>query len=342
MNIVFRVDSSTKMGQGHLMRCLTLADEFKNKHYKTTFICRELDGNLNALVKQKKHEVTMLPTDKNFQSDNFYLNWLGATQEQDAEQVIKVIPENMDLLIVDSYALDEVWHKRLRSHTKKIMVIDDLANRKFDCDSLLNQNLGSKKTDYVDKVPNNCQLMLGCEYALLRPEFAQLRKKALEKRTKTKVIKNILVSMGGSDSKNLTYDILQDIDSHFNVIIVLGRSSPHNEMIKQYAQNKNITVIIDANNMAQLMLDADLAIGAGGATSWERCCLGLPTLLFITAENQKSIADNLEKVSAVSIVQNLKKDLQMLTSDLGLWEKLSHNAQSICNGFGVKKIVALC
>ena len=335
MNIVFRVDSSSQMGAGHFMRCLTLADELEKQNHNATFICRELKGNL---IKSIEHRVHTLPVDKDFQSDDLYLSWLGATQEQDAKQTIQVIHDNADLLIVDSYALDEVWHKQLKPHAKKIMVIDDLADREFDCDVLLNQNLASKQGDYQGKVPSDCELLLGCEYALLRPEFAAFRKRALEKRKKTQEIKNILISMGGSDKKNITYNVLQQLNDGFNIVVVLSSASLHREMIMDYVKGKNIEVIINADNMAELMLDADLAIGAGGSTSWERCCLGLPTLLFVTAENQKVIAENLERLGAVMIVRSLKDDLQMIVSNFDLWRTMSEKSQAICDGFGVKRI----
>lgn len=342
MNIIFRVDSSTKMGMGHLMRCLTLADEFKKQNHNIAFICRELLGNLIDLVKQKNHEVIALPVDKAFQSDSIYLDWLGAEQEEDAAQVIDKIPKNVNLLIVDSYALDEKWHKKLRSHAKKIMVIDDLADRNFDCDILLNQNLGSKKENYKNKVPKDCQLLLGCDYALLRPEFAESRKEVLTKRKQTKSIKNILISMGGSDTNNLTYDVLQGINDDFNVIVVLGASSPHNDTILSYAKNKNIKVVINARNMAELMLETDLAIGAGGSTSWERCCLGLPTLSYVTEDNQRTIAENLERIGAVKIVKNFTQDFQELSNNFSAWKKMSNHAQNICDGLGAKRVVELC
>jgi UDP-2,4-diacetamido-2,4,6-trideoxy-beta-L-altropyranose hydrolase len=335
MKVVFRVDASLEMGTGHVMRCLTLANELKQQNHEIVFICRELTGNLILLI---KYPVLVLPKNDNFQSDGLYLNWLGATQEQDAEQTIKVIPKNTDLLIVDSYALDEIWHKKLIPYTKKIMVIDDLADRQFDCDVLLNQNLGIQKENYKNKVPNNCELLLGCDYALLRLEFAELREKALEKRGKAKTIKNILISMGGSDVNNITYDILQNIDNSFNIVVVLGKKSPHNKMLENYAINKNIEVVIDANNMAELILDADLSIGAGGSTSWERCCLGLPTLLYIAADNQRLIAENLEKMGSVKIVKNLGKDLQVIVNNSSLWKSMSKNASTICDGLGANKV----
>jgi len=318
------------------MRCLTLANELKQQNHEIVFICRELTGNLILLI---KYPVLVLPKNDNFQSDSLYLNWLGATQEQDAEQTIKVIPKNTDLLIVDSYASDEIWHKQLIPYTKKIMVIDDLADRQFNCDVLLNQNLGTQIEDYKDKVTDDCELLLGCDYALLRPEFPNLREKALIKRKNTKVIKNILISMGGSDITNKTYDILQEVSDDLNIVVILGGISPHNKMIKNYAKSrKNVKVVVDADNISRLMFDADLAIGAGGSTSWERCCLGLPTLLYVLAENQRKIAGNLEELGAVKIVNNLKVNLQNILNNFSFWQIMSEKAQTVCDGIGVKRI----
>ena len=336
MRIVFRVDASLNIGIGHVMRCLTLAKELRHKKHEIFFICRNLPGNITSSI---NFPLLMLAHNDSFQSDNFYINWLGATQEQDSDQTIKVIPQNTDLIIVDSYALDEKWHKKLRPYTKKLMVIDDLANRQFDCDMLLNQNLDACIKDYEDKTPNGCELFLGCDYALLRPEFQNLREKSLIKRKKTNEIKNILISMGGNDAENKTYDILQNISDDLNIVVILGGQSQHNRMIKNYAKTKNnIKVVIDADNMPELMLDADLAIGAGGSTSWERCCLGLPTLLYVLAENQRKIAENLEQFGAVKIVNNLKVNLQNILNNLIIWQVMSERAQSICDGMGVKRI----
>jgi UDP-2,4-diacetamido-2,4,6-trideoxy-beta-L-altropyranose hydrolase len=336
MKVIFRVDASLEMGIGHVMRCLTLANELKQQNHEIIFICRELTGNHILLI---KYPVLVLPKNDNFQSDGLYLNWLGVTQEQDAEQTIKVIPKNIDLLIVDSYALDEIWHKQLKPYTKKIMVIDDLADRQFDCNVLLNQNLGTQIEDYKDKVLNNCELLLGCDYALLRPEFPNLREKALIKRKNTKVIKNILISMGGSDITNKTYDILQEVSDDLNIVVILGGISPHNKIIKNYAKSKkNVKVVVDADNISSLMFDADLAIGAGGSTSWERCCLGLPTLLYVLAENQRKIAGNLEQLGAVKIVDNLKVNLQNILNNFSFWQIMSEKAQTVCDGIGVKRI----
>lgn len=317
------------------MRCVALADELKREGCTVTFLCRALEGNL---IESVEHKVIVLEKNDDFQSDDLYLNWLGATQGRDAEQTIKVMPKMTDLLVVDSYALGQYWHQKLRAHTKKILVIDDLADRQFDCDILLNQNLGVEEKVYEGRVPRDCKLLLGCNYALLRPEFSETRTKALEKRHHNTEIENILVSLGGSDSDNVTYDILQQLDSKFNIVVVLGKTSPNVKMIKAYAKNKNIEVIVDANNMSELMLNADIAIGAGGSTSWERCCLGLPTLLCVLADNQRDAAERLEALGAVIIINNLKTDLQLIIENSDYQNIMSNNAQSICDGLGCKRV----
>jgi UDP-2,4-diacetamido-2,4,6-trideoxy-beta-L-altropyranose hydrolase len=323
------------------MRCLTLAQVLKKNTIKVEFICRKHDGNLIEKIRIDGFNVFELDLPQNVQIDNklAHSHWLGVTQQQDANECISILqPEKVDWIIVDHYALDEDWHQELRHYCHKMMVIDDIADRKFQCDVLLNQNLGVCKVDYKNKIVDGCVLLLGCGYALLRSEFEDLRELAIKKREKTKAIKNILISMGGGDPENITFDVLQNIDNALNTIVVLGLSSPHVQMIKRYAIGKNIKVLVDVKNMADFMLDADLAIGAGGSTSWERCCLGLPTLLHIAADNQKSIAKKLERIGAVKIIENLKPDLDFLLNNLNVWKIMSRKSSGVCNGRGTMKV----
>lgn len=311
MNVCFRVDSSHDIGIGHLMRCLTLADELYGKNHEISFICRDLPGHLISLI---KYPVFILANNNNLKSDDLYIDSLNTTQEKDAEQTIEVISKNTDLLIIDSYALDKIWHDKLRQYTQSIMVIDDLADKRFNCDVLLNQNLGSIPNDYKGKVSNDCVLLLGCDYVLLRPEFKKLRKQAVERRKSLKEIQNILISVGGSDKNNITYDILQQLDPSFNVVVVLGARSQHNKIIEDYAVDKNIEVIINSKNMADLMLNADLAIGASGSTNWERLSLGLPSLVFTVAENQVKFSKILADLGLIKLLghvdtNNIKFDV---------------------------------
>jgi len=325
------------------MRCLTLAQALKDREIDVAFICRHHPGNLINKIKEdgfRVYELAFLVNKKVTNDKLFHAAWLGATQQQDADNCIEILGiTEVDWLIVDHYALDKRWHSQLRRIAKKIMVIDDLADRVFDCDILLNQNLDSNKKIYQNKISKNCQLLLGCKYALLRPEFSKLRGEALKKRDGTKAIRNVLVSIGGVDNNNITQNILKNLNNKLNVVVVLGQNSPHNQMIQDYANNRYIKVIVGAKNMAELMLNADLAIGAGGATSWERCCLALPTILYVIAKNQKEVAQSLESVGAVKIAEDLKNDLSWILQDLDAWKDMSDIASMISDGLGVDRVV---
>ena len=342
MNISFRVDSSHDIGIGHLMRCLTLADKLQENNHDISFICRELTGSLISLI---KYPVSVLKDNSNLQTDELYLIAGVVFQEQDAEQTIEVISKCTDLLIVDSYALDKIWHDKVRRHTRKIMVIDDLADKLFNCDLLLNQNLGSTPKDYKGKASNGCVFLLGCDYALLRSEFKKLRQKAVERRKNLKEINNILVSVGGSDVNNVTYDILQQLDPVFNVVAVLGAASPHNKMIEDYAVDKNIEVIVNSNNMADLMLNADLAVGASGSTNWERLSLGLPSLVFTVAENQVRFSKILDDLGLIRLLGHVGanknfsviKETILSITDLKEW---SDRCFSSCSCDGASRVVS--
>jgi len=345
MQAIFRVDSSLQIGAGHVVRCLALAQVFRNNGLNVRFICRKHSGNLIENINFNGFKVYELEAPKKTESSDrlTYSQWLGVTQEQDADDCINILKlERIDLFIVDHYAIDSKWHNKIKPFVEKLIVIDDLANRRLDCDVLINQNLGVNIDDYQGKIPENCNFLLGSEYALLRSEFLNLRAKALEKRKITKKVKNILISVGGSDMENLTYDILKKINKDFNIVVVLGSSSPHNEIVQNYAQDKNIEVIINANNMADLMLHADLAIGSSGSTSWERCCLGLPTLLFVVGADQEKISYNLEVLGAAKVVKDLEVDLNNLSSNITLWKDMSSKAANICDGSGSSKVAKLC
>ena len=340
MKVVIRVDASHIIGTGHVMRCLILAQTLQNNGAEVQFICRKHERNLiDKICSTGFHTFELELTDeKEVDNKLAYTSWLGATQQKDVDECINILKDKKtDWLIVDHYSLDEYWQKSLKPYYKKLMVIDDLADRQFDCDILLNQNLGSTKEQYKNRVPKSCELLLGCEYALLRPEFSKLRGQALEKRKKTKEIKNILISMGGGENK-IIYDILKQLDSRFNVVVVLGKNFLFNKKVQSYVDGKNIKIIMETDNMAKLMLDADLAIGAGGSTSWERCCLGLPTIVFMIADNQREVVKNLEQLGAVIVAENLKEDLQLIMRDIDLWKRMSNKAQEICDGLGVHRI----
>nr|VFJ52775.1 MAG: UDP-2,4-diacetamido-2,4,6-trideoxy-beta-L-altropyranose hydrolase [Candidatus Kentron sp. FM]VFJ57296.1 MAG: UDP-2,4-diacetamido-2,4,6-trideoxy-beta-L-altropyranose hydrolase [Candidatus Kentron sp. FM]VFK08928.1 MAG: UDP-2,4-diacetamido-2,4,6-trideoxy-beta-L-altropyranose hydrolase [Candidatus Kentron sp. FM] len=296
MKVVFRVDASNRIGTGHVIRCLTLAEALRDRGARPHFICRAHPGHLLERLQRQAMPVTVLPpapdTEPGHPAD--YAAWLGVTQGQDAQETIAALgDERPDWLIVDHYGLDAQWEQRLRSHVGRLMVIDDLANRLHDCDLLLDQNVidepASDGTCYRNLTPTGCRLLLGPRHALLRPEYADWR--GTSKRRDGRV-RRVLVFLGGSDPGNVTGLALGTLSApefrHLAVDVVVGANNPHRSAIENQATRRARTTLHGPRpHLADLMAQADLAIGAGGTTTWERLCLGLPSLVISIADNQE-------------------------------------------------------
>ncbi len=354
MLTIFRVDASIQIGSGHVMRCLTLADALKKEGAECAFICREHNGNMLTFIHSKGHKVITLPFKKSSSnlthqhSRQEYIDWLGVSIDEDAQQTIEAIQsfttDKSDWLIIDHYALDTVWEKSLRPYCQKIMVIDDLADRQHDCDLLLDQTFGRDERDYQVLVPEDCTILTGSYYALLRPEFAQWREYSLQRRQKPQ-LKQLLITLGGVDKDNVTGQVLAALaNSHLpkdcKIIVVMGEHAPWLESIKSQASHLSWTTEVRVNvaNMAELMANSDLCIGAAGSTTWERCCLGLPTIMLVLAENQQKIADELAKESCTYLVpktKNFKLNFNIVVEELA---KLQKNLSKVTQGEGVNMI----
>lgn len=350
--IVIRADASIQSGTGHVMRCLTLAEQFRSVCSQIVFFCRRHRGNLIASIKEKGFDVCELPLhpDQSFYGKRFeYLEWLGCSQQTDAQDCINqihTISDSIDLLVVDNYALDENWEKQIRPYVNKIMVIDDLADRKHDCDLLLDQTFDRNVKDYFDFVEDKTRLLVGAKYALLRQEFSEWRPYSLQRRNNPS-IKQILITLGGVDSQNVTSEILNSLyesalPKNTKIIVIMGNASPWLENVMATAKQASlkVEVRINVNNMAELMANSDFAISAAGATAWELCCLGLPTLMVVLAENQRQIAANLHGYGSVILLEreNLKK-MKNLIDGLNKvkLKKLSNSGSKIIDGLGAHK-----
>lgn len=317
MRVVFRADASLQIGTGHVMRCLTLADALKATGAECHFICREHSGNLIGFIRDKGYSVHALLQTETLEDDPLtgelpplaHAIWLGASQQQDAEQCGAVLASlQPDWLIVDHYALDVRWEAALSPYYRRLLVIDDLADRHHHCDVLLDQTFGRNTDDYRSLVPASCTLLCGSQYALLRPEFSALRPYSLQRRENPN-LEHLLITMGGVDKDNATGLVLEtlrtsELPEQCRITVVMGATAPWLANVRQQAADMPwaTTVKVNVSNMAQLMADSDLAIGAAGATSWERCCLGLPTIMLVLAENQQQIAINLEQSKAAYVI----------------------------------------
>lgn len=308
MNVVFRTDSSISIGSGHLMRCLTLACQLRKQHNaEICFICRNLDGNLSRLVEDAGFKLLLLPSGEKNTSLSGYEAWLTVPEVVDAKEtytVIERLGKKVDRLVVDSYAITAVWEHKLRPLVKEIFVIDDLANRPHDCDILLDQNFYlNKDIRYAGLVPEHCKMLLGSEHALLREEFYEA-KKHLRKRDGN--IKNILVFYGGSDLTNETEKAikalvqLHDEGYNFTADIITGVSNSRREKIEKLCSKYHfLHYYCQVSNMAEFMNKADLMLGAGGSTTWERLYMELPALVTAVADNQVKCCEECEKAGLI-------------------------------------------
>lgn len=273
------------------MRCLTLANELRQRSIDAMFVCQVLDGDLITHIEARGFKVFRRSgVDQRSKFDSLLPDW-----RDDAEFTKSHLQQigDVDWVIVDHYGLDRGWEQEVRPFTKRIMVIDDLANRPHDCDLLLDQNdRANPPIRYQGLVPNNCRLLMGPRYALLRPEFREVGRSL---RTRDGNIRRVLIFFAAGDPTDETTKALTAIrklrEPKIEVDVVIGSANPRREQIgKLCAAMPNVAFHCQVENMAELMARADLALGATGANSWERCCLGLPSIVISLAMNQESIA----------------------------------------------------
>jgi UDP-2,4-diacetamido-2,4,6-trideoxy-beta-L-altropyranose hydrolase len=354
MKVVFRVDASLCMGIGHFMRCLTLADALRERGAQVRFICREHNGHLVNKLSQKAIPVTVLPapetTDISGRED--YAAWLGVSQAEDAKESIEALNKDMpDWLVVDHYGLAVEWEEQLRPHVKRLMVIDDLANRRHNCDLLLDQNFGRYEQDYKGIVNSDCKFLIGPHYALIRPEYVTYRKTLRERDGQ---VNRVLVFFGGSDPDNMTGLALQALSNidfqHIQVDLVIGANYQHCEKLElQRQQRLNTRIYGPQPHLADLMAQADIAIGAGGATTWERMCLGLPTVVVSIAENQKPASEALFEAGLIDYAghfSDVKQDqleatLRLLFVSAKKLANVSVYNKLLVDGLGSSRLIEL-
>ncbi|MFD2116972.1 UDP-2,4-diacetamido-2,4,6-trideoxy-beta-L-altropyranose hydrolase [Paenibacillus yanchengensis] len=270
MDIIIRTDASIDIGSGHVMRCLTIADHIRKLGHSVSFWMELLPGNLIDFVIGRGFPVTQ--------------------QMQSA-----------DILIIDHYQLDASWEQQMRPFARKIVVIDDLANRLHDCDVLLDQNVVPHYEHRYDAlVPGHCVKLLGPQYLIMRDEFIDERAKLV---TRTGKVNRLLVFMGGSDPTHETLKVLtalQHTTTEFeHVDVVVGLSNANRQEIEQICYRQQYTYHCQIDYIAKLMSQADFSIGAGGSTTWERCYVGLPSSCTIVADNQRISTETAQQLGAV-------------------------------------------
>lgn len=309
-NIAFRVDSGLNIGNGHVMRCLTLATTLNDQGLKCHFVTRPHNGHISETISKSGFPVYTLEFGENTNYGSHpnppaHSAWLGGDWRHDAISTNEVLRElNANWLIVDHYALDAEWETLAIPMGTRIAAIDDLADRAHNVDLLIDQNMGRISNDYFGLTPSQCKILTGPEFALIRPEFSDLRERALARR-KSASFGNILVTLGGVDTNNATGKVIMAIfksrlPKNIKIDIVMGKNAPHLESVLENSRQltQNVENHIDINNMHELMLKADICIGAAGTTALECCTLALPTLQLILADNQIPAAKAFAKAEA--------------------------------------------
>lgn len=340
MRFLFRTDASTEIGSGHVARCASLAHALAGAGHEVEFACRTLAGDLNGWLEAEGFRVTRIP---------------GASatvmaEGKDAEATTKsVAGQRLDWLIVDHYGLGAAWEQAMAGAADRILVIDDLG-RRHHCRLLLDQNYANPAHAlYSNRVPSDCELLLGPQYALLRPQFAELRSPSLRRRRDG--VSRLLVFMGGGDPTNETCKVLDGI-AESNVLnllvdVVIGSSNTHRQAVESACAARGGTRLhVQTNQMARLMSEADCAIGAAGTATWERCAVGLPALVTILAENQAAIAKAVHAAGAHRLL-GWRGDLtadhyaQALRAlDAAALGRMASAAAEICDGKGAERVAA--
>ena len=355
--IDFRVDASIEIGTGHVMRCLTLAEALSDLGVRCRFICRPHDGNMLDEIAARGFETIVLPALRGESATTgstfSHARWLATTAERDAWETKDAICANPpDWIVVDHYGIDRAWEVTVHSVGIKVLVIDDLADRPHHCDALLDHGLDHDVAEYSPLIPEQTMCFLGPQYALLRPEFAEMRAASLARR-QSPSLNRLLISMGGVDKDNATGRVLAAMAGNAwveasEVTVVMGPRAPCIEDVRAQAAAMpgRVEVLVGTTRMAELMYKADLAIGGAGTTAWERCCLGLPSVVLVLADNQKEVAASLARAGAVFVAKTMSDVAAYLArhqstpAAIGDIAEMSRNAARITDGRGAAKVAS--
>jgi UDP-2,4-diacetamido-2,4,6-trideoxy-beta-L-altropyranose hydrolase len=345
MKVAFRLDASVAIGSGHLMRCLALADALHQDGAQIVFIMHCGIVALQAEIQVRGYACRLLPEIA-----------AGFDWQADAAHTLAILKElpRQDCLVVDHYQLDVGWESLLRGAVERLMVIDDLADRKHDCDLLLDQNLHQQPQQRYDAlVPRTCRQLLGPRFAMLRPEFLEQRRQL---RQRDGQVRRLAVFFGGTDPGAETLKVLAAIAGlpsqsvSFHCDVVVGAANPQRDRVAQLcAQQPHLQFHYQISNMAQVMAATDLCIGAGGTALWERAVLGVPSLVIAIAANQHSATVAMAHSgallylgdSAQVTVSQVQQALRFALGNPWLLSSLSQRSLDLVDGDGLARVAAV-
>lgn len=336
LSIAFLCNASARIGGGHVMRCLALAEELAGGRATVRFAVNQDAPLVVPSLERSGFSFTT-----------------GRTLMEAARNASR--QGGVDAVICDSYEIDAKIERSLRKMAARVVAIDDLANRPHDCDLLIDAIYGRSAEDYRDLVPHGATICAGAHYALLRREFAARRATSLARRAMSEGVARVLVSFGLTDIGGVTALVvaaLLDTKLKAQIDVVVGPAAQSLiALTNMAARNSRLALHVDPMDMARLMTNADIAIGAGGVSSWERCCLGLPTVLAVVADNQRVIAEKLGEAGAVwlalgageELVAEITRKVMELSNDASARSRMNGAAALIVDGRGATRVAeAIC
>jgi UDP-2,4-diacetamido-2,4,6-trideoxy-beta-L-altropyranose hydrolase len=334
--ILFFADAGPQVGGGHVMRCLTLARALIARGAECAFVESRAAAQVLARFGWPSQAVVAMANTEDLPG---LVRW-GRTFADRFEP---------DVVVFDHYLAAAAQESELKGGARRIAVIDDLADRTHACDLLIDPGFGRRREDYAGLTPGDCEILVGQDYALVRPEFGDARPRALSRRARHDQARRALVALGLTDVGGITARVVETILPRLADVrldVVLGQGAPSLEALAVLAdQDRRLHLHVNTHEMAALTAEADLAIGAGGSSVWERATLGLPTATVVLADNQAAMAGRLAEAGATLALDAREEGFEVALADA--WDRLvaepplrwnlAERSSALCDGRGAER-----
>lgn len=331
---LLRCDGGVGVGLGHIMRCLALAEALSKAGWICQFAVSQESTRLAALA-----------------SAPFQVH--GLEHALSPQELFAIKNEPPDLLVIDHYEIDKDFETACNEWAAKVLILDDLPGRSHVADLLLDSAIDRGSSDYLGYVPDTCRLLLGPQFALIRSEITGRRKSMTERRQVRKNCRRLFLSFGGADRRGLGLQVLEGLESfekRLTIDVAISGSSMHVEALEAsaYASNHDITIHLDSDEIGELLEAADLAVGAAGVSAWERCVLGVPSVIVCAADNQRGTYEALIKAGAaygvgapdIQFAERIKTAVSKLDLNSEERSTISQRATQCCDGLGAQRVAA--
>lgn len=349
MRVGIRVDASPEMGIGHLRRCLSLAHGLRETGAKPFFVTRDLGVDSTQQIAAAGFEETIV-LERGADSVDFdpripHAVWARVSQDHDARETIQAMAGfEPSWIVVDSYSFDGRWHSAVRDGLgSKILQIDDIADRDMAPDLLVDHNLAADhEAKYAGRLPPQTPILGGPRYALLGARYASARRYAFSEQ-----VSSIGIFMGGIDAGNYSVAVLEalnEIGFVGEVEVVTTSANPRLDVLRAIVEaRRNTTLTLDLADLAEFFSRHDVQIGAGGGASWERCCIGVPSLLVVVATNQETVAPQLAAKGVIALARSpdraeIAGALADLIRDTDKRRCLADRARELVDGLGAARV----